>query len=152
MLYAKFPLVTVFTPGGAGSNLLFPHSALDTRQLICRETFSSGKVSCMRTCSVSRGPGKQSPPSFQTRAIDLPAVILASISTRESAGINSSGNSTLSWIGILSHDRSGTAFFSRTESGQAAAHPWPTIASCFILRGAFLISTVTVTLKHSGGS
>ena len=30
-----------------------------------------------------------------------PAVIFASISTRESAGINSSGSSTRSWIGML---------------------------------------------------
>jgi len=31
----------------------------------------------------------------------LPAVIFASISTLESAGIQSSGSSTRSWIGIL---------------------------------------------------
>ena len=31
----------------------------------------------------------------------IPAVILASISTLESAGIHSSGSSTRSWIGIL---------------------------------------------------
>lgn len=32
---------------------------------------------------------------------NLPAVILASISTLESAGIQDSGSSTLSWIGML---------------------------------------------------
>lgn len=36
----------------------------------------------------------------------LPAVIFASISTLESAGIQDSGNSTRSWMGILQYVRS----------------------------------------------
>lgn len=73
-------------------------------------------------------------------AIDLPAVIFASISTLESAGIQSSGSSTRSWIGILLNrqlvsecDAGEMAMAGRQRS--EATYPCPTMASCFILGG-----------------
>ncbi len=71
----------------------------------------------------------------------LPAVIFASISTLESAGMSSSGNSTLSWIGMLQ--------LSDAHIGaDASTHPWPTIASCFmLLRRQRLTHTLQKCLK-----
>jgi hypothetical protein len=72
-------------------NLLFPYSSLDRLQLFGCHTFTGGKV----TLSIS----------VSFRLVELwayrrvnysPAVIFASISTLESAGISSSGSSTLS--------------------------------------------------------
>jgi len=66
----------------------------------------------------------------------LPAVILASISTLESAGIQDSGSSTRSWMGILIGGTIRTcppATDTRAKRGGRSTHPWPTMASCFIL-------------------
>ncbi len=69
-------------------------------------------------------------------------MILASISTLESAGIHDSGSSTRSWMGILllldvsrQHHRtrvSGAAAAAVGDS-RSVTHPCPTMASCFML-------------------
>ena len=64
----------------------------------------------------------------------LPAVIFASISTLESAGISSSGNSTRSRIGMLMIWLT-LKTDSRSPSNEHSSwtYPWPTMASCFML-------------------
>lgn len=65
----------------------------------------------------------------------IPALILASISTLESAGIHDSGSSTRSWMGILSdaprqqNPPVSAGIFCLVRS----THPCPTMASCFML-------------------
>lgn len=80
------------------ANSLFPHSSLDSLQFVRGQTLACSKVSYITHAGLAAD-------LFHATAIGLPAVILASISTRESSGINSEGNSTLSWMGIL-NDRS----------------------------------------------
>lgn len=63
----------------------------------------------------------------------LPAVILASISTLESAGIQDSGSSTRSRIGILD------AVNLDREGEEGVAYPWLTMASCFMLSSVNLL-------------
>ena len=72
---------------------LFPHSALYGLKFILRHSVPGCEIACLVSSRCR---------SAYLKGVDgLPAVILASISTRESAGISSSGSSTRSWIGML---------------------------------------------------
>lgn len=82
---------------------LFPYPALHGLELVGCHSMACGEVACeILFLSSAR-------PSFSARRRrrrerkggSVPAVILASISTLESAGIHDSGSSTRSWIGML---------------------------------------------------
>jgi hypothetical protein len=75
------------------ANLLLPASPLDGGQLFFCHSVAGGEITWgfMFSPIIYRWGFLSS----------LPDVIFASISTLESAGINSSGSSTRSWIGIL---------------------------------------------------
>jgi hypothetical protein len=74
-------------------HLLFPASTLNSGKLLLSHSVSSSKVTS-KTSALSQ--------DIESGMWDnSPAVILASISTLESAGIQDSGSSTRSWIGIL---------------------------------------------------
>lgn len=61
----------------------------------------------------------------------IPALILASISTLESAGIHDSGSSTRSRMGILPGALSAIPAWAAAQ--RVCTHPCPTMASCFML-------------------
>lgn len=84
---------------GGGVCSLFPYTALHGLELVGCHSMARGEVACeILFLSSAR-------PSFSARRRrrkgSVPAVILASISTLESAGIHDSGSSTRSWIGML---------------------------------------------------
>jgi hypothetical protein len=70
--------------------LLFPYPALHGLELVVCHSVSGREVSCEGLSSTLRRSARQE------RRMVLPAVILASISTLESAGIQDSGSSTRS--------------------------------------------------------
>lgn len=85
--------------GEGGVCSLFPYPALHGLELVGCHSMARGEVACeILFLSSAR-------PSFSARRRrrkgSVPAVILASISTLESAGIHDSGSSTRSWIGML---------------------------------------------------
>lgn len=95
----KIPLVGLDRGRGGGFCSLFPYPALHGLELVGCHSMARGEVACdILFLSSAR-------PSFSARRRrrkgSVPAVILASISTLESAGIHDSGSSTRSWIGML---------------------------------------------------
>jgi hypothetical protein len=109
------------------SCLLFPYPALHRLEFFLRHSVAGCEISYGESLSQR---GTKEAGSYWA----IPALILASISTLESAGIHDSGSSTRSWIGILSYGPSAWPP-SRSSNRVSCTHPCPTMASCFMLNG-----------------